>query len=266
MPTETKTQGFEVEQLAGKRIALIGVPSDRSSQLAAIFDHVNAFCRVIPKQDVIAGTLRPFDLAVLYLEPQEPVSFLNNEEITGRVPFLFIGSPSDISRNLFQLRGRTNDFVIADTWSPEELSLRALRLVLATTGSEKTAAKPSTPKLIIADDDTSITSLLNVTLKKLGYDCHIVSDGGKAVDLAKQINPDLMILDVNMPHRDGFEVLSMLRQDPETSSIRVLLLTAMEQEQDVLRGFGLGADDYVVKPFNPMEIRARVQRLLNIPR
>jgi CheY-like chemotaxis protein len=264
MPTETIAQVLDLEQLSGKRIALIGFSSEQSDQLAAIFERVDAFCRIVSTKDVGGGSLRAFDLAVLRINPGEIAQFLSDEEAAGRIPFLLIGSSSDVQRNCQVLRNKTNDFVLADTWSPDELSLRALKLVLSTGGTQKQASKSGTPKLIIADDDASITSLLNVTLKKLGYDCHVVTDGGKAVDLAKQLHPDLMILDVNMPHRDGFEVLSILRQDPETASIRILLLTAMEQEQDVLRGFGLGADDYVIKPFNPMEIRARVQRLLNV--
>lgn len=266
MATETSTQVIQLEQLSGKRIVLIGFSPDKAGQLTTIFERVDAFCRIVSKKDVVGGSLRAFDLAVLDLEPGEIVPFLSDEEVIGRIPFLLIGSSSDVQCNCQALSNKTNDFVLADTWSPDEVSLRALKLVLSRGGAQKQSSKSATPTLIIADDDAAITSLLNVTLGKLGYDCHVVTDGGKAVDLAKELHPDLMILDVKMPHRDGFEVLTILRQDPETASIKVLLLTAMEQEQDVLRGFGLGADDYVIKPFNPMELRARVQRLLNVPK
>jgi len=67
---------------------------------------------------------------------------------------------------------------------------------------------------------------------------------------------------VNMPYIDGFEVLSTLRNDPETAHIPIMMLTSVQQESDIVRGFGLGADDYVVKPFNPMELLARIKRLL----
>jgi DNA-binding response OmpR family regulator len=65
-----------------------------------------------------------------------------------------------------------------------------------------------------------------------------------------------------MPYIDGFEVLSTLRNDPETAEVPIVMLTSVQQESDIVRGFGLGADDYVVKPFNPMELLARIRRLV----
>ena len=74
--------------------------------------------------------------------------------------------------------------------------------------------------------------------------------------------PDLVILDVKMPGLDGFEVLERLRGDARFAKTPILMLTSMGQEADVVRGFGLGADDYVLKPFSPVELAARVRRLL----
>ncbi len=90
----------------------------------------------------------------------------------------------------------------------------------------------------------------------------MASDGGAALELIRSWQPDLAVLDVNMPNKSGYEVLSSLRNDPLTHNIRVILLTARQQETDVIRGFGLGADDYVTKPFSPMELIARLKRLL----
>jgi DNA-binding response OmpR family regulator len=80
--------------------------------------------------------------------------------------------------------------------------------------------------------------------------------------MALRIQPHAIILDVNMPELDGFAVLTQLKQNDRTRSIPVVMLTGMRQEKDIIRGFALGADDYVVKPFNPMELAARLRRLL----
>jgi len=89
-----------------------------------------------------------------------------------------------------------------------------------------------------------------------------VSNGGDVIKAVAGSRPDLVVLDVNMPQLDGFEVLSALKNDQKTKSIPVVLLTARQQETDILRGFSLGAEDYVIKPFSPMELVARIKRSL----
>ena len=92
--------------------------------------------------------------------------------------------------------------------------------------------------------------------------CHVAANGKQALESARALKPSAIILDVNMPYIDGFEVLSTLRNDPETADVPIVMLTSVQQESDIVRGFGLGADDYVVKPFNPMELLARIRRLV----
>jgi len=85
-------------------------------------------------------------------------------------------------------------------------------------------------------------------------------DGRKALEAARRWRPQVAVLDVNMPGMDGYEVLAALRA--ENLPVRVMLLTARQRESDIIRGFTLGADDYVVKPFSPMELVARLKRLI----
>jgi len=92
-------------------------------------------------------------------------------------------------------------------------------------------------------------------------ECHTAADGLEAIAAARRLKPQVAVLDVNMPGMDGFEVLAAIRAEGIPS--RVVLLTARQQETDVIRGFTLGADDYVVKPFSPMELVARLKRLLS---
>jgi DNA-binding response OmpR family regulator len=80
--------------------------------------------------------------------------------------------------------------------------------------------------------------------------------------MARETKPDAVVLDLNMPQLDGFAVLAALRNEPATRDVGVVILSARQQEADILRGFGLGADDYVVKPFNPMELAVRLKRML----
>ena len=88
----------------------------------------------------------------------------------------------------------------------------------------------------------------------------MAADGPKALEAARRLRPHAAVLDVNMPGMDGYEVLAAIRA--ENIPARVMLLTARQQESDVIRGFTLGADDYVVKPFSPMELVARIKRLV----
>ncbi|HEU5162503.1 MAG TPA: response regulator, partial [Thermoanaerobaculia bacterium] len=93
-------------------------------------------------------------------------------------------------------------------------------------------------------------------------DCEIAADGREALERARALVPDAMILDVNMPYLDGFEVLAAMRNESALQDVPVIILTSVQQESDVVRGFALGADDYVVKPFNPMELLARLRRIV----
>jgi two-component system, cell cycle response regulator len=115
--------------------------------------------------------------------------------------------------------------------------------------------------LVAEDDEVSATILLH-RLQKEGLDIVRFKDGQHACDAALAEVPDLVILDVKMPGMDGFEVLTRLRKDARFSRVPIIMLTSLGQESDVVRGFGLGADDYILKPFSPTELTARVRRLL----
>jgi len=115
------------------------------------------------------------------------------------------------------------------------------------------------PKIMIVDDDATMNELVRVNLQPRGYDMISVISGKRAVELAREVNPDLIILDVMMPEMDGFEVCEALR---EFTDVPVLFLTAKGREQDLVRGFEVGGDDYVRKPFSLRELEARIQALL----
>jgi DNA-binding response OmpR family regulator len=116
--------------------------------------------------------------------------------------------------------------------------------------------------ILVADDDADILNLVRFRLEQNGYETVSAADGQQALELARERDPDLCILDVMMPKLTGFQVLEALRSDPDTDGIRVIILTATVQDRDIARGFEVGADDYLRKPFSPQELQARVATLL----
>jgi two-component system, OmpR family, response regulator RegX3 len=115
------------------------------------------------------------------------------------------------------------------------------------------------PHILVADDDLELCELLGFALRRAGYEVTEVSDGEQALRSFSRQEADLVILDANMPKMDGFVVCQHLRA---RSDVPIIMLTVRDQEHDILRGFDLGADDYVVKPFSPKLLLARVRAVL----
>ena len=116
--------------------------------------------------------------------------------------------------------------------------------------------------LLVVDDDPFIARLLEIELRAAGYDVRVASDGMMAMDTAQERCPDLVLADVMMPNMDGFELTRRLRQDPRTASVSIIMLTARGLSADKLEGFAIGADDYIVKPFDTPELLARIRGVL----
>lgn len=116
--------------------------------------------------------------------------------------------------------------------------------------------------VLVADDDPDILDIVVYRLERSGYTVISARDGQEAFDLAVAHQPDLAVVDVMMPKLDGYELTRQLKTHPATESMRVIILTANAQEDDVTRGFEAGADDYIRKPFSPQELRVRVQAVL----
>jgi CheY-like chemotaxis protein len=125
-------------------------------------------------------------------------------------------------------------------------------------------ARERSYKALVVDDNADIRTIVAAVLQaaNLGLKVVTAQDGFEALDLAGTERPDIVILDISMPDMDGFEVCRQLRADPKTAATPVLMLTANDGETHVTQGFGVGADDYVVKPFRREELVARVRRML----
>ena len=122
--------------------------------------------------------------------------------------------------------------------------------------------RPAGESILVVDDDPFIARLLEIELKASGYEVRVANDGEQALGVARERCPDLVLCDVMMPNMDGFELTRHLRQDARTSGVSIIMLTARGMSSDKLEGFSIGADDYIVKPFDTAELLARIRGVL----
>ena len=118
------------------------------------------------------------------------------------------------------------------------------------------------PKILIVDDEADALEVLGFKLREAGFTPIFAKDGTRALAAARNERPDLMVLDLMLPEVDGLEVCKILRRDPATANLPILMLTARAAEMDRVLGLELGADDYVTKPFSPRELVLRIRKLL----
>jgi len=117
-------------------------------------------------------------------------------------------------------------------------------------------------KVLIADDEPNIVISLEFLMKREGHEVSVARDGQQALEAIRTVRPHLVLLDVMMPFKTGFEVLQALRADEALAGTKVLMLTAKGRETDTAKGLALGADAYMTKPFSTKELAERVRQLL----
>ena len=121
----------------------------------------------------------------------------------------------------------------------------------------------SSRKILVVDDDPTMVKLINVNLKLNNYSVVEATSGEQALDVLAAETFDLIVLDIMMPGVDGWEVLKRIRSSRETEEMPVILVTAKTQDSDVIRGWELGADEYVIKPFNPLLLVEVIRMVLD---
>ena len=117
-------------------------------------------------------------------------------------------------------------------------------------------------RITIVEDESAITEILQYNLEQAGFEIEILKDGGRALEVIRRRPPDLILLDLMLPGLDGLEVTRLLKRDPVTAGVPLIMLTAKDSETDRIVGLELGADDYVTKPFSPRELVLRVKAVL----
>jgi DNA-binding response OmpR family regulator len=125
---------------------------------------------------------------------------------------------------------------------------------------------PADCRILIVDDSPASISALMAILRQRGYQISVATDGRKAIDALVSIRPDLILLDVMMPEVDGFETCKQIKASTQWREIPIIFLTAQTDPGDIVRGFELGAVDYVAKPFHSHELLARVDTHMAIDR
>ena len=259
---------FIVEELTGKRVALVGFGEVEADRLCAALDRVGAKPRLLEASDspdsplirecnVIMMHVRRETLGSVWLDPQHLTPH--------HAPLVFIGGRDLLLSLDPSVQSRAREFLI-DGWQPEEALMRlsfalsrTVRCIQSVPMAEPAPAMAA-PEIVIADDDITVRTLVRAVLENEGMQCRLESNGPEALERIRNRPPQAAVLDVNMPGMDGFEVLAAIRA--EGLPVHVILLTARQQQNDVVRGFSLGADDYIIKPVRPMELVARLKRLL----
>ena len=265
--------------LHGKAVALIGFPPPRASFLCSTFGGVHARPRLFDASESPgAPAVAACELVIVHAGADtRSSSWLDPEALPPSAAVMYVGR--DLLSLPPALLTRASD-LLGDTWQPEEVLLKACLALSrrAAPVSDQPAAPvhvparvhapahppaPSAstrPNVLIADDDALILTMVGSTIENYGMQCRRATNGEDALRLIRETRPQVAVLDINMPGMDGYEVLAAIRA--ENLPVLVVLLTARQREGDILRGFQLGADDYLVKPFNPLELVARIKRLV----
>ncbi|MGA3016809.1 MAG: response regulator [Bryobacteraceae bacterium] len=254
------------QALAGKHVALVSLPTPDSLRMCVALERtrgIPVFFEITepPRSEALLDC----DLIVIHVRPETAGSaWLDAATIPTARPVVFMGSRDHLLALNPVVQGLASEFLM-DPWQPDEALVRlSLALSKDRTLAPRAALSGAVAgkiRVAVVDDDPTVLALVRTALENFGMECFMAADGPSALDTIRRQRPHAVVLDVNMPEMDGYEVLAAIRR--EGIPIRVLLLTARQQEGDVLRGFALGADDYVVKPFSPMELVARLKRLLS---
>jgi CheY-like chemotaxis protein len=256
------------QALRGKRIALVGLPPGRSDAICAALGRVEARPLVFSlAAEFESQSIRECDLTILQVEPG-----MDAERLTAMAAgtdggkLLLAVDRADLMSLAPAMQAAAAEYLGA--WEPEEV---LTRLALASTRPASTMAPrapkaglrggAASPRVLLADDDPIVLALLRSILPNYGMQCQTAENGQEALRAIRETRPHVAVLDVSMPEADGFEVLTAIRA--ERLPTLVVMLSARHREHDILRGFQLGADDYLIKPFSPLELVARVKRLLH---
>ena len=119
-------------------------------------------------------------------------------------------------------------------------------------------------KILIVDDEPNIVISLEFLMKKEGFAVAVANDGDEALAMVASFNPDMLLLDVMMPKKSGFEVCEALRADPERAGLKIVMLTAKGRDTEMAKGLAIGADAYVTKPFSTKELVDKVKEMLAV--
>jgi CheY-like chemotaxis protein len=250
-------------ELGDRLFAVVGFEAEELKRLLSTLKEVGASGRAL--EPLQMTFLEAFDICVLRAVrgDEDPESSLHFRTALSGIPLLAVGTWRELMQGELSVAAN-RDFLLAP-WQPEDFLLRSYRLLGHRNGKHKSdrGGAVDKPLVLVIDDDLTTSTMVASMLRDNGIRCSVARDGKEGIQMARELLPNAVLLDINMPGLNGFEVLTTIRKDPATSAIVAMMLTSRQQEMDVIRGFALGADDYLAKPFNPLELVARVERLLS---
>ncbi|MDR3700184.1 MAG: response regulator [Candidatus Sulfopaludibacter sp.] len=266
---------YLAEAVAGKRVALVGFTAERADGMCTVLERVKARPLLFSEGDDPASeAIQNCDLVLFHVRRDTLQSrwVQADEPFHASIKLVFAGEQRDLVALATPVRSRAVDFIVGRSDTQEVL----LRIAFA--GSRHVVAAPApapaiateapprprmaagSPRILLADHDHIVHTVVRMALQNHGMSCKAADNGLTALSLIRSEQPHVAILDVDIPGMDGYEVLAAIRE--EKIPTRVIVLTALGREKDILRAFNLGADDYVTKPFNPFELVARLKRFL----
>jgi len=245
--------------LDGRKVGAIGFGRQDIAGIAAAMIEARGRVEFLPHGEL--GAQGEFDLFLLNCASIEILKreMASVQSVLGSgTPAIIVGSRTALG----MLRGsgdpRTWDFA-AKPIHMDELIWRAGNLISRCEESEISRKLPA--RVVVADNDPFTRTLIESALSRQSFECELTEDGEGAWTAIEKSQPGAVILDLTLPNRDGFQLIADIRRSPIRKP-KIIVLSARQSEADILRAFALGADDYVTKPFSPLELSARLTRLL----
>jgi CheY-like chemotaxis protein len=264
-PTSALNVSWEtLAVFADSRFAFVGFTPEEAEAVAAVLGEAGGLSRTFPIDlDPLAAEIERSTAVILNVTldvAQTP--WIEAQSLLALKPPLVAVGSLDVLMNLVAIQSRAYE-VLVRPFSNGEFVFRIWRCLTRaaiTTDSRGNASHKR--RILVADDDPSISALTTGLLRGRGFECHEARNGRQALELARTLLPELLILDVNMPLMNGLDVLRALREDPSTAALKVLLFTGSDSPNQVKSGLDLGASGYLRKPFRPFDFLRRVKEIL----
>ncbi len=251
--------------IVNKRFALIGLTDREGVAINDLLADVRANSVRIAADVTLAGinALAPYDACIVdatAITHDETAGGISLADLQRRQVLAIVDESQLGASDLATMHPQWE--VIVRPVRRDELLMRLSRLIVR--GEQKSLPRPydGTRKVLVVDDDRTVRALLSGILEAAGFRCDSTPNASEALAALALGRHDLVMLDLGMPEMDGFKVLKAIRSGHPARNPAVIIVTAATREEDIVRGFGLGADDYVIKPFNPRELIARCQRAI----
>lgn len=258
--SESPKLAFEIVRgMAGRRFGFCGFERCETERIEALMRECGAFA-VAFDDNVLAQSVHFCDALAIRVLGLGAGALQVAATLT--VPVLATIPGKALAAGAGGAYGWPRDFMV-EPWADEELVVRLFRLAGRSEEAMRKAREPrKEPLVLLADDDPELSALVHATLRNDGITYRNAENGLACLRLARELAPDMIVLDVRMPDMNGFAVLETIRQDPGLQSIPVVLLTGCDEPADVARAAALHADEYLVKPVSPNVLLNRLRKLL----